>query len=83
MQPGFIGSLVLMCSWCMSCIPPTLLCLQVSEFYSRCCGLLEGAGVCVVIGKKNKDWPKLLKFKVFYYQAIAHVNPTFTTTDLS
>ena len=49
--------------------------IQVSEFYSRCVGLLEG-NVCNVIAKKNKDWPKLLKFKVFYYQAIAHVRHT-------
>jgi tyrosine-protein phosphatase non-receptor type 23 len=44
---------------------------RVSEFYSRCISLLEG-GACVVIAKKNRDWPKLLKFKVFYYQSIAH-----------
>ena len=46
--------------------------LQVSEFYGRCVGLLDGS-VCNVIAKKNRDWPKLLKFKVLYYQAIAHV----------
>jgi tyrosine-protein phosphatase non-receptor type 23 len=44
---------------------------RVSEFYGRCVALLEGS-VCNVIAKKNRDWTKLLKFKVLYYQAIAH-----------
>ena len=34
----------------------------------------------MVIAKKNKDWPKLLKFKVYYYQSIAHVSLILTLT---
>lgn len=54
-------------------IPPSLRPPQVSECYSQAIRALESEP-CSVITKKNKDWLKLLKIKVVYFQALAHVS---------
>ena len=46
---------------------------QVSEYYNQCLRPLE-TEPCNIIAKKNKDWPKLLKMKTLYFQAISHVS---------
>ena len=47
--------------------------LQVAEYYSQVARLLD-TEPCIVIAKKYKEWPKLMKIKVLYFQAISHVS---------
>ena len=46
---------------------------QVAEYYIQVVRAME-VEPCNVIAKKNKDWAKLLKIKVAYFQTIAHVS---------
>ena len=46
---------------------------QVADYYGEAARHLE-TDPCSVIGKKYKDWPKLLRVKTLYFQALSHVS---------
>ena len=48
-------------------------CCQVTEYYTQVQRSLE-VDPCNVISKKHKDWPRLLKIKIHYFQAVSHVS---------
>ena len=48
-------------------------CCQVTEYYTQVHRSLE-VDPCNVISKKHKDWARLLKIKIHYFQAVSHVS---------
>ena len=48
-------------------------CCQVTEYYTQVHRSLE-MEPCNVINKKHKDWLRLLKIKIHYFQAMSHVS---------
>ena len=48
-------------------------CCQVTEYYTQVHRSLE-VEPCNVINKKHKDWLRLLKIKIHYFQAMSHVS---------
>ena len=47
--------------------------LKVAAYYTESARSMD-TDPCSIIAKKYKDWPKLLRVKMLYFQALSHVS---------
>ncbi|KAL2079848.1 hypothetical protein ACEWY4_023641 [Coilia grayii] len=50
------------------------ICAQVADYYKQCVKVMEAADSACVLGKREKEWRKLINMKISYFSAITQLH---------